>query len=110
MPEWRGDVSEAEQVTGGRSGWGRGSGQAARLLGRPVGIVVEVTEWSRARGSHTGARRGPSGPHNIVTFESVPGGTQVTWTDDVELRGIFGLLEPLMSRMVRRGTRPTSAG
>jgi len=34
---------------------------------------------------------------------------RVTWTDDVELRGILGLLEPLMGRMVRRGTRPTSA-
>ena len=31
------------------------------------------------------------------------GGTQVTWTDEVELLGIFGLLEPLMGRMVRRG-------
>jgi hypothetical protein len=33
----------------------------------------------------------------------VAGGTQVTWTDDVELRGIFGLMEPLMGRVVRRG-------
>ena len=41
--------------------------------------------------------------HNVVTFEGVAGGTQVTWTDEVELLGIFGLLEPLMGRMVRRG-------
>jgi hypothetical protein len=27
----------------------------------------------------------------------------VTWTDDIELSGILGLLEPLMGRMVRRG-------
>jgi len=57
----------------------------------------------------TGSRfayRGAAGAlrtHNIVTFERVAGGTQVTWTDDVELRGILGPLEPLMGRMVRRG-------
>jgi len=50
--------------------------------------------------------RGASGPlrnHNIVTFESVAGGTQVTWTDEIELGGILGPLEPLMGRLVRRG-------
>jgi len=31
------------------------------------------------------------------------GGTLVSLTDDIELGGIFGLLEPLMARMVRRG-------
>jgi hypothetical protein len=52
------------------------------------------------------AYRGAAGPirtHNIVTFESVAGGTQVTWTDDIELGGILGVFEPLMGRMVRRG-------
>jgi hypothetical protein len=33
----------------------------------------------------------------------VAGGTQVTHTDEIELRDIFGLFEPLMGRVVRRG-------
>lgn len=40
--------------------------------------------------------------HDIVAFESVAGGTQVPWTDEMELGDILGL-EPSMDRMVHRG-------
>lgn len=103
MPEWRGGVSEVEQLTEGPVGVGTRIRAGGKLLGRPVGIVIEVTALEP--GSRF-AYRGASGPlrtHNIVTFESVAGGTQVTWTDDVQLGGRFGLFEPLMGRMVRRG-------
>jgi uncharacterized protein YndB with AHSA1/START domain len=103
MPEWRGGVSEAEQLTDGPVGVGTRIRGGGKVLGRPIGIVIEVTALEP--GSRF-AYRGTAGllrTHNIVTFESVAGGTQVTWTDDVELRGILGLLEPLMGRMVRRG-------
>jgi hypothetical protein len=30
-------------------------------------------------------------------------GSRGPWTDDIELSGILGLLEPLMGRMVQRG-------
>lgn len=103
MPEWRGGVSESEQLTDGPVGVGTRIRGGGRVLGRPIGIVIEVT--ALVPGSRF-AYRGAAGPlrtHNIVTFESVAGGTQVTWTDDVELDGILGLLEPLMGRMVRRG-------
>jgi uncharacterized protein YndB with AHSA1/START domain len=101
--EWRGGVSESEQLTDGPVGVGTRIRGGGKLLGRPIGIVIEVTELEP--GSRL-AYRGAAGPlrtHNVVTFESVAGDTQVTWTDEVELRGIFGLLEPLMGRMVRRG-------
>ena len=45
---------------------------------------------------------GPLRTHNVYTFEPGAGGTLVTLTDEIELRGIFGLLEPVMGRMVRR--------
>ena len=102
-PEWRGGVSEAEQLTNGPVGVGTRIRGGGKLLGRPVGIVIEVTTLEPgSRFAYRGAA-GPLRTHNIVTFESVAGGTQVTWTDDVELRGILGLLEPLMGRTVRRG-------
>lgn len=37
MPEWRGGVSESDQLTDGRSGWGHGSEAAARCSGDPSG-------------------------------------------------------------------------
>ena len=102
-PRWRTGVSESEQLTEGPVGVGTRIRGGGKLLGRPVGIVIEVTAWERgSRFAYRGAA-GPLRTHNIVTFERVAGGTEVTWVDDVELRGIFRLLEPLMGRMVRRG-------
>jgi hypothetical protein len=37
---------------------------------------------------------GPLRTHNVYTFEAESGGTLVTLTDEIELRGIFGLFEP----------------
>jgi uncharacterized membrane protein len=102
MPEWRGDVAEAVQLTDGPIGVGTRIRAGGRVLGRPLGIVVEVTELEPAA---TFAYRPVSGPlrtHNVYTFQSTAGGTQVTLTDEIDLTGIFGLLEPLMARLVRR--------
>jgi uncharacterized protein YndB with AHSA1/START domain len=102
MPEWRGDVSEAEQLTDGPLGVGTRIRAGGKALGRPIGIVIEVTELEP--GARFGYRpvSGPLRTHNVYTFESEAGGTLVTLTDDIELSGIFRLFEPLMSRMVRR--------
>ena len=103
MPEWRGGVSESVQLTDGPVGVGTRIRGGGKVLGRPIGIVIEVTAMEPgSRFEYTGAA-GPLRTHNVVSFDRVAGGTKVTWTDEVELRGIFGLLEPLMGRMVRRG-------
>lgn len=102
MPEWRGDVSEAEQLTDGPLGVGTRIRAGGKALGRPIGFVIEVTELEP--GARFGYRpvSGPLRTHNVYTFESEVGGTLVTLTDDIELSGIFRLFEPLMARMVRR--------
>jgi uncharacterized protein YndB with AHSA1/START domain len=41
MPEWRGDVSEAEQFTDGPLGVGTRIRAGGKVLGRPIGLVVE---------------------------------------------------------------------
>ena len=102
MPEWRGDVSEAEQLTDGPIGVGTRIRAGGKVLGRPIGIVVEVTELEP--GARFGYRpvSGPLRTHNVYTFEPHAGGTLVTLTDDIKLNGLFGLLAPLMARMARR--------
>lgn len=42
-PEWRGGVSEAEQLTDGPVGAWTRIRAGGKLVGRPVGIVIEVT-------------------------------------------------------------------
>ena len=102
MPAWRGDVSEAEQLTDGPIAVGTRIRAGGKVLGRPIGVVIEVTELEP--GARFGYRpvAGPLRTHNVYTFESEAGGTLVTLTDEIELSGIFGLFEPLMARMVRR--------
>lgn len=102
MPEWRGDVSEAEQLTDGPLGVGTRIRAGGKALGRSVEIVIEVTDLEP--GAKFGYRpvSGPLRTHNVYTFESEAGGTLVTLTDDLELSGIFRLFEPLLAGMVRR--------
>lgn len=102
MPEWRGDVSEAVQLTDGPIGVGTWIRAGSSVLGRPIALVVEVTELES--GSRFGYRpvSGPLRTHNVYTFEPDADGTLVTLTDEIELGGILRLFEPLMGRMVRR--------
>lgn len=102
MPEWRGDISEAEQLSDGPIAEGTRIRAGRKVLGRPVGVVVEVTELEPGARFAYRPIAGPLRTHNVYTFESVAGGTQVTITDDVQLRGILRPFEPLMGRMVRR--------
>ena len=102
MPDWRGDISEAEQLTDGPIGVGTLIRAGGKALGRPVGVVVEVTELEPGARFAYRPVSGPLRTHNVYTFESVAGGTLVTLTDDIELSGILGLFEPLMGRMVGR--------
>ena len=103
MPAWRGGVSEVEQLTDGPVGVGTRMRAGGRVLGRPIGIVIEVTALEPgSRFTYRGSA-GPLRTHNVVTFEHIAGGTQVTWTDEIELGGLLGLLEPWMGRVVRRG-------
>jgi uncharacterized membrane protein len=102
MPEWRGDVAEAVQVTDGRLGVGSRIRAGGRLFGRPLGIVVEVTELEAGKKFAYRPVSGPLRTHNVYTFESEAGSTQLTLTDEIELSGIFGILEPVVARLVRR--------
>jgi uncharacterized membrane protein len=102
MPDWRGDVAEAVQLTDGPFGVGTRIRAGSRFLGRPLGIVVEVTELEPGARFAYRPVSGPLRTHNVYTFESTAGGTQITLTDEIELSGLLGLLEPAMARLVRR--------
>jgi hypothetical protein len=101
MPEWRGDVTKAEQLTAGPLAVGTRIQATAKAFGRPMGLVVEVTDLEP--GVRFGYRpvSGPLKTHNVYTFEPDAGGTLVTLTDEIEMTGIAGVFEPLMARMVR---------
>ncbi|OGO56928.1 MAG: hypothetical protein A2Z32_00960 [Chloroflexi bacterium RBG_16_69_14] len=105
MPEWRGDVSEAEQLTDGPLGVGTRIRAGGKVLGRPIGLVVEVTELEPGARFAYKPVSGTLRTHNVYAFEPDAGGTVVTLTDEIELDGILGLFEPLLGAMVRRQYR-----
>ena len=73
------------------------------MLGRSIGVVIEVTELEPGARFAYRPVSGPLRTHNVYVFEREDGGTLVTLTDEIELSGIFGLFEPLMGLVVRRG-------
>jgi uncharacterized protein YndB with AHSA1/START domain len=102
MTQWRGGVVEVEKVTDGPVGVGTRIRAVGKRPGGRSSMDVEVTEVEpSARFAYRG-EAGPLSTINTYTFESDAYGTKVTHTDEVELRGMLRLIEPLLGRMLRR--------
>lgn len=102
LPQWLGRVEDVEQLTDGPLGAGTRIRAVGRMFGRQLVTLVEVTALEPgATFAFTGVT-GPFTAHNRYTFESVAGGTRVTDTAEAEASGPMRLLDPMMSRMMRR--------
>ncbi|MDU0313120.1 SRPBCC family protein [Phycicoccus sp. M110.8] len=108
-PQWRSDVVGGELLTEGPMRVGSQARGLALVLGRTVPIDVEVTVLQP--GSAFGYRptRGPLRTNNLYTFESQQGGTLVVLTDEIRLKGVFRLFQPVMPAFVRSGYRKNLA-
>ncbi len=79
--------------------------EVRRVLGRRMQLEWTVTEYEPSRRivfAWTGKSMHVTG---AVTFEPVDGGTRVSTHNDIRTRGAFRLLEPLVTRAVRREER-----
>lgn len=102
MTEWRGDGLEVQRITDGPLRVGtrvRASGTGRR---RRLALEVEVMEVEAVVRFAYKGKGGPLSTFNTFTFESDAGGTKVTHTDEIEVRGILSLFEPLLGRLLRR--------
>lgn len=87
--------------------WGHVGGHArltSMVLGRPLTMNLELTEWDPPNAFRYTVSRGggPGDDDNRRTFQPVQGGTQLTGTTEVPTRrGALGLLDRLAMLLVR---------
>jgi uncharacterized membrane protein len=100
--KWRTEWIEAKNTSESPPGMGATYRLVGEFLGRQIPTVYEVIEYEPNRSA---AWKTMSGPLPLIfrrTFESVEGGTHFTIRYDLEARGFFKLVMPLLGGTVKR--------
>ena len=97
-PQWRPGVLDIKRVSG--DGVGTRYAQGVKgPMGRRIAADYEITALDPNRSIEFQTVTGPARPHGRYDFESVDGGTRLTFALDAELTGLRKLL---MDSMVRK--------
>ena len=78
--------------------------------GRPVDMDIEVTDYARPSRLASTTRMSTAEIHGAVTFEPGPGGTRMRWSWELQPKGVFRLLGPVIARIGRRQEAQIWAG
>jgi len=99
--KWRSGMIKAEKISEGPIGVGTTYRVINNFFGRRAEGEAVVTEYELNRKYATANKSGlPIKTQR--TFESVEGGTRVTFSVETELGGFFKLVEPLMASIDKR--------
>jgi uncharacterized membrane protein len=105
-PKWMSHVLEVRTDTPGPPGVGDRFTVALKSVGRRFETPYERTSYEPDRSCQDQARGGPIPNHWWQSaVQTVPGGTRLTRTVDVESSGWLKLLEPLQKRAAARQLR-----
>ena len=99
---WRSEWVETKNTSGGNPGVGATFCLTGEFLGRRVPTNYEVIEYEP---NLSAAWKTVSGPLPLTfqrTFERVEGGTRFTIRYELEVRGFFKLVMPLLAGPVKR--------
>jgi uncharacterized protein YndB with AHSA1/START domain len=107
IPRWHADTAEVHLLSGdGRQSGSRVVDVIQTGNRRRMEALVEITRYEPDRLWAFSAELGSFGGFDgCYRFEVVPGGTQVTFTEDLRLRGLLRLLRPLVRRQVGQTAR-----
>lgn len=112
-PKWHKGMVEAKKISEGPTGVGTTVEVVADVLGRhKMHLMITDYEPNKGIAWRVDVRRvtGAAGYVAGCRFESLHGGTRVFKFIDGELAGIFRLLEPILSRPLRRLEIETELG
>ena len=70
--------------------------------GRPVDMDIEVTDYTRPSRLASTTRMSTAKIHGAVTFEPDPGGTRMRWSWELQPKGVFRLMGPVIARIGRQ--------
>ena len=71
-------------------------------MGRTAEMTIEFTTFERPRRLASTTRMATMDFQGTLTFDPVPQGTRLRWSWEVEPRGVFKLMTPLIARMGQR--------
>jgi hypothetical protein len=101
-PRYNPRLRHAEQTSAGPIGRGTQFRAETSMLGRPVPMTIQITAYDRPRRLASSTRLSTMDVNGTLTFAPVAGGTRMGWSWQLEPRGVFKLITPLVARMGRR--------
>jgi uncharacterized protein YndB with AHSA1/START domain len=108
LPEWQGppvEIRSLQQTTPGQLREGDRFTTILQFLGRRYETPTEVSAYEPNRRLSYRGTGGPVPTQITFILEEVPRGTRFTHSQEVELRGYFGLAGPLFEIAARRQLR-----
>ena len=102
-PKWETNFVEVKRISPEPLGVGTVYQCVLRVPGQRVTSRIEITEFTpNQRISFRGDKPASAKPVGSITFEPLGSGTKVTTLPRPEMRGVFKLLEPMMTGYIKR--------
>jgi len=103
-------MRRAEQISDGPIGVGTRFRAEIASMGRLVEMVIEFTGYERPWRLASSTHMSSMDVQGALMFDSVPEGTRMRWSWDVQPGGILKLLSPLVAGVGRRQERSIWTG
>jgi len=104
-PRFNPRMRRAEKISEGPIGVGTRFRAEVVSMGRPIEMVIVITGYERPRRLASTTHMSSMDIQYTLTFEPVSEGTRMRWSGDLEPRGMFKLMSPMVARMGRRQER-----
>ena len=108
-PLWNAAMEESEITSEGPLGVGSKVRSVSRVMGRSVESTWVVTEYDVNRKKAVKSTSGPIPFEAASVFESVEGGTKLTFSIQAEVGGIMGVITPVIIRIGKGQTEKSFA-
>ena len=109
-PRYNPRMHHAEQITNGPIGVGTRFHAETAGMGRPVDMVIEITDYHSPHTLSSTTHSTSMDVHGTLTFEPVPEGTRMEWSWDLQPGGVLKPLGPLIAYIGRRKERTIWTG
>ena len=98
-PQYNPQMVRAEKITPGRVGKGTQFRSAVASMGRTAEMLIECTGYDRPKLLATTTTMAQADISYTLTFEPAPAGTRMRWSGQVQPKGAFRLLGPVITRV-----------
>ena len=102
VTQWQGNLVQTKQTSDGPMGVGSTFDEIPQAPGRKVKSTWEITEYEPNGRVQWKTTEGPIPMEGSTSFESTEEGSRVTFILEARPTGLYGLLQPIIGRAVRK--------